>query len=92
MKRIYYRPGTGRPTCPLPADKYHTNLFLKAGFTLEPPEVKIQSTELYLVPKVEELPKGEGNCPVCGKKCKRVKTHYKMTHMKVEITEIKRGG
>jgi len=37
MKRIYYHPGTGLPTCPLPADKYHERRYLSRGFTLEPP-------------------------------------------------------
>ena len=36
-KRIYYRPETGAPTCPLPADPYHVRVFLKGGLLLEPP-------------------------------------------------------
>ena len=36
-RRVYYRPRTGIPTLPLPADAYHTKLFLDSGFTLEPP-------------------------------------------------------
>jgi hypothetical protein len=40
-KRIYYHPGTGEPTCLLPADKYHERLFLRRGFTLEPPSVEV---------------------------------------------------
>lgn len=36
-KRIYYRPDTGAPTCPLPADPYHVKVFLKGGLLLEPP-------------------------------------------------------
>jgi hypothetical protein len=39
-KRIYYHPGTGEPTCPLPADQYHERIFLSRGFTLEPPSVE----------------------------------------------------
>jgi len=64
-KIVYYHPGTGEPTCPLPADKYHMNLFLSRGFTLEPP--------LH----------GAGICPVCGKKVKRLKQHYKLAHEEV---------
>jgi len=37
-KLIYYHPGTGEPTCLLPADAYHKRLFLRRGFTLEPPQ------------------------------------------------------
>jgi len=44
-RRIYYHPGTGEPTCPLPADAYHTRLFLKQGFTLEPPQKQTPKTE-----------------------------------------------
>ena len=38
-RRVFYRPRTGIPTLPLPADPYHTKLFLNSGFTLEPPLV-----------------------------------------------------
>jgi len=71
-KRIYYHPGTGEPTCLLPADKYHTRLFLRQGFTLEPPE------------KPKEIPSGVGKCPVCGKTCKRVRQHFDLAHKKVD--------
>ena len=45
VKRIYYHPGTGAPTVLLPADPYHERLFLKSGFTLEPPLSEVVPTE-----------------------------------------------
>jgi len=44
-KRVYYHPGTGAPTVLLPADPYHERLFLKSGFTLEPPSGEVVPTE-----------------------------------------------
>ncbi|KKL25027.1 hypothetical protein LCGC14_2409440 [marine sediment metagenome] len=44
-RRVYYRPRTGIPTLPLPADPYHTKLFLNSGFTLEPPSGEVVSAE-----------------------------------------------
>ena len=44
-KRVYYHPGTGLPTCLLPADSYHEKLFLKSGFTLEPPSGEVVSAK-----------------------------------------------
>lgn len=97
MKRIYYHPGTGEPTCLLPADSYHEHMFLRMGFTLEPPQ-KVERPQASLEPQerasddiceelvigVPKLPKGAGKCPVCGKKSKRVKTHFRLAHSKVE--------
>ena len=50
-RRIYYRIGTGMPTLPLPADPYHTRLYLNSGFTLEPP-----SSEVPLKGGIEVVP------------------------------------
>jgi len=44
-RRVFYRPGTGRPTLPLPADPYHTKLFLNSGFTLEPPSEVVPTSK-----------------------------------------------
>lgn len=44
-RRVFYRPRTGRPTLPLPADPYHTRLFLNSGFTLEPPSGEVVPTK-----------------------------------------------
>jgi len=76
MKATYYHPRTGEP-CVLPADDYHKTRYLKRGFTLEPPEVK---TEVKVEETEVSLPKGAGKCPVCGKTCKRVRTHYNLIH------------
>lgn len=68
-KIIYYHPGTGEPTCPLPADGYHMKLLLSRGFTLEPPSLK-----------KPDLPSGKGECPICGRKVKRIRQHYNYAH------------
>lgn len=79
MKRIYYHPN-GEPTCLLPADTYHERLLLSKGFTLEPPHKDEVKTEVKTEVKELRLPKGQGVCPDCGKKCKGVRLHYKLAH------------
>ena len=63
-KRVYYHPGTGLPTCLLPADPYHEKLFLKSGFTLEPPSSEVvpakskreyKHTKKYLNKKAQKI-------------------------------------
>lgn len=90
-KRIYYHPGTGEPTCLLPADKYHEQLFLKRGFTLEPPETKVEPSQ-GVQPQVEQAvivrkrvrkdKNGKAICEVCGERFKNLKTHVRLAHSK----------
>jgi len=94
-KRVYYHPGTGEATCLLPADKYHEQLFLRRGFTLEPPETKAEPVMQDVEPQVEQAvavqPKptrkkvrrdkhGKSICDVCGKSFKSLGTHKRLAH------------
>ena len=93
-KRLYYHPGTGEPTCLLPADKYHEALFLKRGFTLEPPETKVEPSQdvqpqvaQAVVVKAKSAQKrvkrdknGKSICDVCGKSFKSLGTHKRLAH------------
>jgi len=94
-KRIYYHPGTGEPTCLLPTDKYHETLFLKRGFTLEPPEIKVEPVMQDVEPQIEQAvavkirstrksvrhdKNGKSICDICGKGFKRLKAHQRLAH------------
>ena len=98
-KRIYYHPGSGEPTCLLPADKYHEQLLLRRGFTLEPPETKVEPSQ-DVQPQVEQAeivkPKatqkrvkrdknGKAICEICGKACKNLKSHVRLAHPNKEV-------
>ena len=93
-KRLYYHPGTGEPTCLLPADKYHEQLFLKRGFTLEPRETKVEPSQ-DVQPQTEQAvavqtkptrkrvrrdKNGKAICEVCGKSFKSLGTHKRLAH------------
>ena len=94
-KRVYYHPGTGEATCLLPADKYHEQLFLRRGFTLEPPETKAEPVMQDVEPQVEQAvvvpskgarkrvkrgKNGKSICDVCGKSFKSLGTHKRLAH------------
>lgn len=95
MKRIYYHPGSGEPTCLLPADKYHEQLLLSRGFTLEPPEnvepmpsqdVEPQTAQAVAVQpsparkRVKRDKNGKAICDLCGKSFKSLGTHRRLAH------------
>jgi len=92
-KRVYYDPVDGSPTCLLPADKYHEQLFLKRGFTLEPPEKTKPIVSQDVQPQVEQAvivkptqkrvkrgKNGKAICKICGKSCKNLKLHIHLAH------------
>jgi len=87
-KRIYYHPGTGEPTCLLPTDKYHEALFLRQGFTIEPPEKvtsqdvqpQVEQTVTVKAKRIKKDKNGKSICDTCGKACKNLKTHQRLTH------------
>ena len=89
MKRIYYHPGTGEPTCLLPADKYHEALFLRQGFTLEPPEsIEEPQVEQTMIVKparkrARKNKNGKSICKICGKQYKNVRLHMKVAHTNI---------
>ena len=93
VKRIYYHPGTGEPSCLLPADKYHEQLFLRKGFTLEPHEKIVEPISQDVQPQVEQAvvvktkrksvkrsKNGKAICEICGRRFKNLKSHVRLAH------------